>query len=121
MEESVENLSLIAHFAPASSAGLRPKLLWQYFGGVKDVAGQNVPHGLGVKRFACERTHAHLSRVESGRWVMGELQGWGEIWGFMCWKSDEPTEPRMSNCKGHKPEWGRYIGRYSSGCICSLY
>ena len=104
MEQSAENLSSITHFAPAASAGLRSKQLWTYFGGVKDVAGQKVPHGLGVKRFACERMHTELSRVESGRWVLGELDGYSEIWGFMCWNSEEKRGVSP------KPEWGRYVG-----------
>jgi hypothetical protein len=109
MNECAENLGSITHFAPAASAVLRSKQLWKYFGGVKDLAGQMVPHGLGVKRFVCERTHAH-SRVESGRWVLGELEGCGEVWGFMCWNSAEPIDQGRSAYKGHKPEWGRYVG-----------
>jgi hypothetical protein len=77
MEEPAENLSSIKHFSPAAGTGLRGKLLWQYFGGVKDLGGQKAPHGLGVKRFACERAQSHLSRVETGRWVLGELEGYG--------------------------------------------
>ena len=76
MEESAENLSSIKHFAPAAGTGLRGKLLWQYFGGVKDLVGQKAPHGLGVKHFACERTQSHLSRTETGRWMLGELEGY---------------------------------------------
>ena len=136
MEECAENLSSITHFAPATTAGLRSKCLWQYFGGVKDVAGKKVPHGLGVKRFAHERTQSHLTRVESGRWVLGELDGcpslptpassltltvcprhlpsplsscsYCEIVGFMFWTPREPGESKSGN---HKPEWGRYVGR----------
>ena len=73
MEESAENLSSIKHFAPAAGTGLRGKLLWQYFGGVKDLVGQKAPHGLGVKHFACERTQSHLSRTETGHWMLGAL------------------------------------------------
>ena len=91
MEECAENLSSITHFAPATTAGLRSKCLWQYFGGVKDVAGKKVPHGLGVKRFAHERTQSHLTRVESGRWVLGELDGCPSL----------PT-PASSHCNPHR-------------------
>ncbi len=109
MEESAENLGSITQLASAATTapGLRSKQLWQYFGGVKDVVGQKVAHGLGVKRFACERTQSHQSRVESGRWVLGELDGCCEVVGFILWND---SEPNVLNCRKRQPEWGRYLG-----------
>ena len=109
MQESAEKIGTIVHFGHAAAAGLRSKRLWQYFGGVKDLAGQKVPHGLGVKHFECERTQSQLSRVEAGRWVDAELEGFAEVVGFMCWICCEPTAPDKSK-SGNKPVWGRFVG-----------
>ena len=84
MQESAEKIGTIVHFGHAAAAGLRSKRLWQYFGGVKDLAGQKVPHGLGVKHFECERTQSQLSRVEAGRWVDAELDGYASVLVCVC-------------------------------------
>jgi hypothetical protein len=107
LEESAENLGTIAQTAAAAAAGLRGKQLWQYFGGVKNVFGQKVPHGLGVKRYACEKSQSHLNRVESGRWTLGELDGFCEVVGFMFWNDSEPVQSKFGK---RNPEWGRYLG-----------
>ena len=99
MEESAENLSSIKHFAPAAGTGLRGKLLWQYFGGVKDLVGQKAPHGLGVKRFACERTQSHLSRTETGRWMLGELEG------YACTTYSSSFSVNLNSCQVLRSCW----------------
>ena len=121
MQESAEHLGTIVHCGPAAAAGLRSKQLWQYFGGVKDVAGQKVPHGLGVKRFACERAQSQLSRVETGRWCAGELDGYCEVVGYMFWNSSEPTGAPDKCKSATKPVWGRFAGAYHWQRSCKCY